>query len=888
MSSPPAGFTALTAVTAGTGTGGAAIFPYIAATVTAGTVTAAAATSTGASVSAVLASALWNPPVPVPANPAFPPLRVEAAFGYVPGDPSQGPPAWTDITSRVIAGLGQQWVNAVYGRAYELTVPESGTAAIALNNQDSALTPGNQESPFWPYVVAGVPVRVSAWWDGRWRHVCYDWAERWPQDWPDLPQWGISKMTATDAVSVTTGITMPSAVAGDVLADNPYAYFLCGEQYATTTQGLNVTQAAADAGGLIAVNSAKNNTRTGAYADALNLAAAATGQALNLAGDSGTGFGITGISFPLAASPPVSGGGIIYTDPGLPAMNSAGGLSAEFWVIIGTPQSASGYVLFQGIGQASVYGPVVPLFIWVSGSGNITVDVADGTQLTGPVLAASVTAQHIAVTLSGAPGSILNLYVNGAVAGTWSLSAAQVNSPLTALTAGACLYGYAFRPWPMNFTMGHVAFYDYELAASRVASHYATGVSGQSGMTAPARAAQILSWANLGLPRAGPATADGIVMGAAYGLGGTSAGDSLNTVAASDSGMVTAMPSGALTYLPRTALFNIAPSWTLGDDAAAAVNANPDLGPSLSPWTGYQCVITPSQARANIAPWSMLITPSGGYAFCDALDDDVAVTATATYTALAWVYSPGGWQQVTLGFDWKDTSHAYVSTSITTFAVPAGTWVLLAAQQQVPASGVAYGQIRAGMAGTPAPANLLYVSQPWMTAADEIPFTAGQGFDWDNTYLRNVTAATQVIGPDQGVTVYFRAPASQAAYFTRASSPVQTIATSEYDTYDLSTWALNKYQQSQLRVRGLTVDAASNPRAFGAVLSLRPGDVVTVNRRPVGGTPLTGTYQVQKVSHSIGPGLWTASYEMSPYIPEVSVLQLDAAGYDVLSGGALP
>jgi hypothetical protein len=886
--SGPAGWTPLTPVTAGSGAAGVAIFPYWLPSAAAGTITASATTSTGASVSGVMATVAQNPPVPSQPNLAFPPLRVEAAFGAIPGDPSQPPPDWTDITSRVIAGSGQRWVGAVYGRAYELTTPEAGSTTIAVNNQDSALTPSNQESPYFPDVVSGVPVRVMAWWNGRWHHVAYDWAERWPQDWPDLPQWGISRMTGTDAVSVTAGVTLPSAVAGDILADNPYAYLICNEQYATTTQGLTVSAVAADAGGLIAVNQARGNQRPGIYVDALSIGPVVTGQALNLAGDSGTGFGITGITFPVPASPPATGAGIAYGDPGLPAMNSVNGLTVEFWAVI-TAIPPTGVTFFQGIGAPSIFHPAVPLLIWTNPGNHVTVSAADGTSFAGPVFVPSAAAQHIAVTLSGAASSILSIYYNGTLAATFGLTSAQVKSPLTAFTAAACQYGFATVPNPQNFTMGHVAVYDYELAASRIAAHYVTGSTGQSGSAATARFAQILAWGNLGVPRAGPATADGITMGAAYSLGGATAADGMNTVANSDSALIAAMPSGALTFLPRLSLFNITPKWALGDNAAAALNANADLnGGSVSPWSGYQCTVVLSQAQVHVLPNSLLITPAGGYAFCSVTGSSVPVVLSGSYTALAWVFSPGGYQQVNVGFDWLDASRGYLSTNVVTVPAPAGVWVLVTSPQQAPSAGAAYGSVHVGMTGTPSVTDLLYVSQPWMTAGNEIPFTAGQGFDWDNTYLKNVNSATQVTGPSQGITVTTRAPVSQASYFTRAGSPVQTIAANQLDTYDLSTWQNFKYQQSQIRVRGLTVDAAANPLAFDAVMSIRPGDVVTVSRRPVGGSPVTGVYMVQKVSHEIGPGVWKAAYEMSPYSPENSILQLDAAGYDVLAGGALP
>ena len=57
-----------------------------------------------------------------------------------------------------------------------------------------------------------------------------------------------------------------------------------------------------------------------------------------------------------------------------------------------------------------------------------------------------------------------------------------------------------------------------------------------------------------------------------------------------------------------------------------------------------------------------------------------------------------------------------------------------------------------------------------------------------------------------------------------------------------------------MRVRQLEIDAASNPAvAFPAILPLTVSNVVTVDRDPVGGVPISGLFITQRVSLSIGP-----------------------------------
>ena len=65
---------------------------------------------------------------------------------------------WTDITNRVDQGQG---VTITRGASDELSETQPGTATMTLDNLDGALTPGNPNSPYYPYVRKNAPVRVS-------------------------------------------------------------------------------------------------------------------------------------------------------------------------------------------------------------------------------------------------------------------------------------------------------------------------------------------------------------------------------------------------------------------------------------------------------------------------------------------------------------------------------------------------------------------------------------------------------------------------------------------------------------------------------------------------------------------------------------------------------
>ncbi len=68
-----------------------------------------------------------------------------------------GVPTWVDLTHRVNNTLT---INR--GRDNEFGTVRSGQFIVALDNDDGALTPNNASSPYYPYVVRGTPIRVTA------------------------------------------------------------------------------------------------------------------------------------------------------------------------------------------------------------------------------------------------------------------------------------------------------------------------------------------------------------------------------------------------------------------------------------------------------------------------------------------------------------------------------------------------------------------------------------------------------------------------------------------------------------------------------------------------------------------------------------------------------
>src|SRR6266567_1058480 len=111
--------------------------------------------------------------------------------------------------------------------------------------------------------------------------------------------------------------------------------------------------------------------------------------------------------------------------------------------------------------------------------------------------------------------------------------------------------------------------------------------------------------------------------------------------------------------------------------------------------------------------------------------------------------------------------------------------------------------------------------------------------------------------------------------------------TSDQDAYDRANWSLAKYSQPQLRANQIELDPASNPSIWPVALGVEQGDVVTVNRRPIGAATISLQCIVQKVEHEIGPSRWRTTVTLSPYFPEANVIQLDNSPHNTPGSGVL-
>lgn len=904
LTSPITGWTQVTApFYVGSGSSSTMFFPaWTPVPAGAGTVSATftVASSFAVSTSGIAVSA--SPPAQY--SPFHPLTVLEAGFGASPGNISSSleytyaveGTTWTDISTRVLGSAAEGRISAAHGHQYELQQEESGEMTVYLDNHDGAFTPGNASSPYYPNVTLETPIRLSCWWQGRQYPLWMGYVERWPQMWPEMPQWGFSKITATDAIAVCAAGQMNSALDSDILIDNPYAYLPLNEQYTTANVGATPTFkflfgtspyfAPADANGLIALNKAPANQVAGVYADA-NGQQVNTGLAMNFFGDNGTGTGAENYQ-----SQGTNGGPAMrYVDKGLIAATSSG-YTIEFWFVWDGSTSQS-IALLTGYGTPSSYwasttsnGSALVVYIQPSaGIPTLNVGIPGIVAGIASITPSQLPQQCVIVVPSGSAPNVL-VYLNGQFASaTGNGTAAPV---LQAIVAGPGRYSYDCNNTPFydafNYSAAKLAVYPYVLSAQRITSHYEAGAAGWQGTSAAQRFGQVLTWAQLGLKRAGYVTSGATgnpeitQMGPAYQLSGSGASDGIFQISQSEGGQYFVKADGAITYLERPAGYNQPVNAVFGDQATAGqvLNYNPDFSHQVNGWTGFGGSLTYSTTFTYGGNGSGLLAPAGGTAVAQAIGSKSTAVAGNVYGGGGWLYSPGG-GTLTAGVNFYNGAVLTGSGSYKLVA-PAASWMFMQGTATAPAGTTLAAPFFSGGNGT---ANTLYVSYGFLQQiSPQVPYMQDTEFDYDPTFLYNEVTATQVDGPNQLIEYDDRSPASQLAYFRRSALSFQSNVVSQYDVSDITTWSIAQFAQPSLRASVVKVHASANPlTAFPVILSLDIGDIIEVVRTPVGGAQITETGIIERISYEIGARYFYVSYQVSPYSPGNAVLCADTAGF---------
>lgn len=121
-----------------------------------------------------------------------------------------------------------------------------------------------------------------------------------------------------------------------------------------------------------------------------------------------------------------------------------------------------------------------------------------------------------------------------------------------------------------------------------------------------------------------------------------------------------------------------------------------------------------------------------------------------------------------------------------------------------------------------------------------------QGYDITYLYTAAKVSNTRMI-PATGQTTTSNIIARAPGQYPKYGVPTLTRSTSlfnDWQAWNLAWWLLNQYQAPKLRLEKLVFDAVKNPNLWAFLLDVEVGDMVTVNRRPIGAPLITATCRV--------------------------------------------
>lgn len=155
------------------------------------------------------------------------------------------------------------------------------------------------------------------------------------------------------------------------------------------------------------------------------------------------------------------------------------------------------------------------------------------------------------------------------------------------------------------------------------------------------------------------------------------------------------------------------------------------------------------------------------------------------------------------------------------------------------------------------------------TAAGELPYEAVE-YDFDPTYVYSEADLSTY----SGTVIKTVNPVAQANYGQRILSATYPAAT-DYQVQQAGLYFTTRYATPKLRIAKLSLNPATNPLLFTAVLSMDIGTRVTVKRRTSPGVTVNADYYVEQISHHVTPGTsdWLVELQCSPvFVPSAWIL----------------
>jgi hypothetical protein len=838
--------------------------------------------------------------LPANSNPAWPVTSLQAAFGYIPSQPT-APPAWTDITSRYLGVDGQR------GRSFELDEIAAADLNAVFDNFDGALSPGGS---YGADLIT--PIRLIKTWQGRPYVVFRGLMTALPETWEF--QRGLIKAAVSDDFSKLPQALLPTCLIQAMLYDQPVSLWPLNEQQGALAAGnwsgrsnntLVPTAVTGGAGTAPATQQivslfgraypfwttpVPSSTKTKSAAPASPANAPATGFGNSNSGTWPAGLAGTTDSFwgclPAVTSSSVYTGTVLVdaNDSTLPLTST--GATYAVWAQMDTSNypNAANATIMTLTDASGTAGTHVYLALYYNGT-QVTVTQTAGSTSFTPAAPLFDGRFHLwAVTIS--TGGTITVYLDGvslgSLAGTFpggTPSMLQLGGDTTATTASTAGI--------FTGLLSTACAVDRVVDAERIQDWALSGITGYLDELAGTRIQRVLTWARWSAPQAvDPGTSlqqQFNYLTGGYGSNGisgaignfaTAGGAALDSGAQSDAtiqdianseNMLLIMTAdGTLAGRQHSNISSFPVGLAMGDQDYP-LNPTVTFHGSLGEWVNTtSCTVALSAGWSYAGGSSALMTVTGTPASASVKGSQFAAVPGESAGFSGWVMSPQGCFAF-LSVNWIGASSS--STGTTTWCPPMTPVFLSLAPAAAPAlTTAAQGQVT--ITSSPATGTQLYFDRVRLSPAGfQCPYGDAEQDDTQVTtdiqYLYNDIALTRNV--DQA-TYRARDATSRNKYFPRVYT--RTVYTSVDDTATIpavATTLLNAFKTPQQRVAVVTVDPAANPEAWPFALSADIGDLVSFSRNPVyGGSAVSGSFTILSVSPDLAPDKARFTYVLAP------------------------
>jgi len=504
-------------------------------------------------------------------------------------------------------------------------------------------------------------------------------------------------------------------------------------------------------------------------------------------------------------------------------------------------------------------------------------------------------------------GSVVTLYLDGVSLGSYTATF-PAGTPAMLQFGGDSTVSATSAAGLFTGCMTNAAVYDRVIDAARIQTWFLSGSTGFLDELAGVRIQRILAWARWSAPQCidpglseqqafnyltGGYGSSGLTgaIGNFQTAGGSAAVDTgaqadmtVQDIANTENGLLLMTAGGELIFRNRNRLSSFPGGLALGD-MDYALNQTVAFSGGLGEWTtAANCTVARSNAWSYMDSGAGLMTVTGTPSAASVTGAQWPIQGTQAGFS-AWVMSPQGcFAQLSVNWYGQTYADVYQASYTDSYGLAGGyglisttngvlTWcppmtpVFLMFPATAAPGGATNAQGVITIGSSPATGTQLYFDRTRLSPAGfQVPYKNNDPGDLQITediqYLYNDIAVTRNV--DQAAYRVINA-ASRSRYYPRIYT--RTIFSSQDDPNALlncATTLLNAFQNTQLRVERVIIDAAENPEAWPFVLGTDIGDLVQFTHTPVGGAAVTGSFLILSIEPEIAPDKAQFTYALVP------------------------